>query len=215
MSTTTSQKPSSPPAPPPTTTTTKSTSTDEAKILHNVALAGLIVCPAIIFLPPRRFNLQTIVLLSGTFASANHLTYEYTGRSFTQRWGARLNSLNTAGDLPPQAILVQERMKKEREARSRKAEGGNGIVAAPGIGAGAGEDDERDKKGVLQKAWYGQEGKDWKQKRDQREKEALEEGKGFSGLIADQIWDVWSWGGKKDDKSKDEDPEEKKEEKRT
>jgi len=35
---------------------------------------------------------------------------------------------------------------------------------------------------------------DWKVARDAREKEALEEGRGYGGLIVDQIWEVWNWG---------------------
>jgi hypothetical protein len=46
----------------------------------------------------------------------------------------------------------------------------------------------------LQKLWYGEEGDDWKPKRDEREKKALEEGKGYGDLIMSQIWEVWNWG---------------------
>ncbi|KAL5347937.1 hypothetical protein ACLOAV_007348 [Pseudogymnoascus australis] len=34
----------------------------------------------------------------------------------------------------------------------------------------------------------------WKAQRDEREKKAVEEGKGYGDLIMDQIWDVWTWG---------------------
>lgn len=34
----------------------------------------------------------------------------------------------------------------------------------------------------------------WKVQRDEREKKAAEEGKGYGDLIMDQIWDVWTWG---------------------
>lgn len=34
----------------------------------------------------------------------------------------------------------------------------------------------------------------WKAQRDEREKKAAEEGKGYGDLIMDQIWDVWTWG---------------------
>ncbi|KFY30689.1 hypothetical protein V493_01738 [Pseudogymnoascus sp. VKM F-4281 (FW-2241)] len=34
----------------------------------------------------------------------------------------------------------------------------------------------------------------WKAQRDEREKKAMEEGKGYGDLIVDQIWDVWTWG---------------------
>lgn len=47
---------------------------------------------------------------------------------------------------------------------------------------------------------------DWKAARDAREKEALEEGRGYGGLIVDQIWEVWNWGrgsGDGDDKTEE------------
>jgi hypothetical protein len=49
----------------------------------------------------------------------------------------------------------------------------------------------------------GNEGDDWKQKRDQKEKEALEEGRGYGGLIMDQIWEVWNWGRDKAEEVKE------------
>ncbi|KAI1429543.1 hypothetical protein F5Y12DRAFT_410812 [Xylaria sp. FL1777] len=55
----------------------------------------------------------------------------------------------------------------------------------------------RGEKGFLEKIWMGDAGSDWKEKRDQREKEALREGGGgYLGLITDQIAEVWG-GGKK------------------
>jgi hypothetical protein len=51
----------------------------------------------------------------------------------------------------------------------------------------------------------GGEGDDWKAKRDAKEKEALEEGKGYGGLIMDQIWEVWNGGKEKVEQIKEED----------
>lgn len=54
-------------------------------------------------------------------------------------------------------------------------------------------------KGVLEKIWMGDAEPDWKEKRDQKEREALREGGGgYWGLITDQIGEVWS-GGKKNE----------------
>lgn len=66
---------------------------------------------------------------------------------------------------------------------------------------------EEEAKGLLEKVWLGGEGKDWKKKRDEREKEALEEGKGYGGLIMDQIWEVWNWRKDKDEEIKVKDHE--------
>jgi hypothetical protein len=206
MSTSAPQKPHSP-SPPLSPTAAP---TDQTKLLHNAALAGLIICPAIILLPPRKFDLYTIALLSGTFVSANHLTYEYSGRSFVTRWSDRLNSFSNIGELPPKAVLVQERLRRDREARGlapdRKLVVEKLGAEEPESIAQQVERKRAEERGVLKKVWYGQEGADWKTKRDQREKEALEDGKGYSGLIMDQIWEVWNWGGKSAEglKAKDE-----------
>ena len=55
---------------------------------------------------------------------------------------------------------------------------------------------EREKKerGFVQRIWMGGEGDDWKEKRDAREKEALESGEGYGGLIMGQFKEVFSFG---------------------
>lgn len=53
---------------------------------------------------------------------------------------------------------------------------------------------EKKERGVLEKLWMGEEGSDWKKKRDERERVALQEGKGYADLIMEQIWEVWNWG---------------------
>lgn len=73
--------------------------------------------------------------------------------------------------------------------RDMKATGGNASITEQV------EKMRQDKeRSMLQKVWYGQEGENWKQKRDEKEKKALEEGKGYGDLIIDQIWEVWNWG---------------------
>ena len=53
--------------------------------------------------------------------------------------------------------------------------------------------------GLTQKLWRGSEPADWKTRRLQEEREALEEGKGYWDLIGGQIWEVWNWGRKDED----------------
>ena len=117
-----------------------------------------------------------------------------------------MQSLGTGeGSLPEKAKIVQARLREERERREKM----QGVFANPvrekAQVAEVGvldevrrrqEEDEREKKerGIIGKLWLGGEGEDWKEKRDQKEKEALEEGKGYGDLIMEQIWEVWSWG---------------------
>lgn len=160
--------------------------------------------------------------MTGTFLGGNQLAYEYTGRSFVARCKARMQAIQTMGEgsLPEKAKIMQVRLREERERRERMQ---NVYANAPNIekveekkeeGGVLEEvrrkqaDDGKEKKerGIIEKVWMGGEGDDWKAKRDQREREALEEGRGYGGLIIDQIWEVWNWGKDKveDVKEKDE-----------
>ncbi|PSS12863.1 hypothetical protein M430DRAFT_36099 [Amorphotheca resinae ATCC 22711] len=210
---------STPQAPSPSTTTTNSSSIDQAKLIHNMSVAALIACPILILIPPRKFDIYTIALLTGTLVSANQLTYEYSGRSFATRWGERLAAFSST-ELPPKAQEMQERLRREREVRDAARLGVS--VRAQEVEAGSkileeverrreGEGKGKKERGILERVWYGQEGDDWKQKRDQREKEALEEGKGYGDLIMEQIWEVWNWGGKKTDQAADSEDQSRKE----
>ena len=58
--------------------------------------------------------------------------------------------------------------------------------------------DDEGKKGLVEKVWMGGEREGWRERRIREEKEAIEEGRGYGGLIMDQIWEVWNWGKKSD-----------------
>jgi hypothetical protein len=197
-----------------------------AKLVHNVSLAALIVCPLIMALPPRKFDVYTGLLMTGTFLGGNQLAYEYTGRSFLARCKARLQSIQSMseGSLPEKAKIMQVRLREERERREKmqsayaspvqqkgeaKEEVASGILDE--VRRRRDEDEKVEKetkeRGILGRVWMGGEGDDWKAKRDQREREALEEGKGYGGLIMDQIWEVWNWGKDKAEDIKEKDEE--------
>ena len=131
--------------------------------------------------------------------------------------------------LPEKAREVQVRLREERErmrGRDDRAMGLSGGKRAAGELEGRSrvldevgrlKDGDKDKeRGLVEKVWMGGEGDDWKEKRDQREKEAFEEGRGYGGLIMDQIWEVWNWGKDKVEEVKEVDEkvvEERREEK--
>jgi hypothetical protein len=174
------------------------------QLLHYTSLGALFVCPLIIALPPRKFDLYTIGLFVATGVGANQVAREYTGRSIGDRFAA-VTSKFSAQHLPSdKAREVQEKLKEERRIRGL---GTKGLEAQYLVGPGRGgattqevvRELERRKggeggKSVLDKIWYGGEGEDWKEKRLERERKALEEGKGYGDLIMEQIWDVISWG---------------------
>jgi hypothetical protein len=104
---------------------------------------------------------------------------------------------------------MQTRLREEKLRREEAAIGGIEDVRRKGEELSRLREQERGQKekerGLLEKVWMGNEGDDWKEKRDRREREALEEGKGYWDLIKEQIWDVWSSGEKKVEELKEVD----------
>lgn len=181
------------------------------QLVRYASFGTLIVCPIIILLPPRKFDFYTVGLLIGTGFGANQTCRELTGLSIGQRVAVRVSSMSGA-TLPSQrARDVSAQLKLERDARRAREEGRNalagkvddkrGVIDAVTLKENLAEEDK--KKGVVEKIWMGNEGEDWKAKRDAREKKALEEGRGYGGLIMDQIWEVWSWGKDKAEEIKE------------
>jgi hypothetical protein len=145
-------------------------------ILRNVAIGGVVICPMIMLLPPRKLDLYTFSLGLGFYLSADHLCESYYGRGLV----TQLSPFRAAADLPTErAREVQKQLREARDEERRKL----GKV-------------ENDDKGVLKKIWMGGESEGWKERRLEEEKRAIEEGKSFSDMIFEQIWDVWNWDKK-------------------
>jgi hypothetical protein len=176
-----------------TTTPRPPSSTDNAKILHNISLAAVILCPALILLPPRKLDFYTFTLLSGTFLGSNQLAQDYTGRSFVTRINGIVERRRIEG-------LKKREKRKEyrRETTEWEREGLVGRLSMDAEGEQTG--------GVLEEVKRQDEARSgkWKEDRDKREKEATEEGKGYGDLIMDQVWEVWNWRKGKSDADEDE-----------
>ncbi|KAI0434699.1 hypothetical protein F5Y09DRAFT_355578 [Xylaria sp. FL1042] len=194
--------------------------------IHTIALGVTPLALGAIFLPPRRLDMRAAILGGVALWGTNQLAHDYSGKSFAQRFSARMGFLSGT-ELPEKAKETQMRLREEKERRERRdrlralrdemvksgaapaaveswsdeqkralleayererREGRQGV-------AGGGEE----KKGVLERIWMGGAEPDWKEKRDQREKEALQEGGGgYWGLITEQVAEVWG-GGKKNE----------------
>ncbi|KAI0446681.1 hypothetical protein F4803DRAFT_477931 [Xylaria telfairii] len=195
-------------------------------MIHTVALGVTPLALLALFLPPRRFDLRATTLGGVAIWGTNQLAHDYTGKSFAQRFSSRMASL-AGTELPEKAKATQARLREEKERREKLRALREEMIrsgAAPAKGEGLegwSEDQKRallaayerlrreelqqgpraggeKEKGVLEKIWMGDAEPDWKEKRDRREKEALQEGGGgYWGLITDQIAEVWS--GKKSD----------------
>ncbi|OTB07764.1 hypothetical protein M426DRAFT_317657 [Hypoxylon sp. CI-4A] len=186
--------------------------TNANPFVHNVALGVTPIALIALFLPPRRLDMRAALLGGVALWGTNQLVYDYSGTSTLHRVGKRMQALSGT-ELPDKAKETQARLRAERERiKLREA-------AAAAASAGLSDDQKRlveqqqqqkGERGLLKKVWMGDASDDWKEKRDQREKEALSEGGGgYWGLIVDQISEVWSGGKKKEDESRDVDQSKK------
>lgn len=203
------QSPSStpPPAQPPSSAAEELQFYGTPPVLHYGAIGASILGPIAFLLPSGRKNLasqlQNMLLATGSFWGFNQLAYDYTGKSIVQRsnerWGKIFSSFDEG--LPTEkARLVKAQLEAQRaemkqdEAARQEAERLRQ------------EDEESRKRGLLTRVWMGDESGDWKQRRIEEDKKALESGKGYADIIMDQIWEVWNQGtgkGKKDDQVED------------
>ncbi|CEJ58211.1 hypothetical protein PMG11_06877 [Penicillium brasilianum] len=180
---------------------------DYERFKNYAAITFLIASPVLIALPPRKFDHLTVLLASAFAVSANHITRERTGRSIVERIEARIaRPPGIMRELPSErAEEIQARLRAARDAQIREAEAE--IKAKAGA---VGEELEKLKarqmqeKGIASRVWMGGEDEGWMEKRLRKEKEALEEGKGYGDLIYEHVWEVWNWG-KKVDEDEDED----------
>ncbi|KAI0198990.1 hypothetical protein F4808DRAFT_433751 [Astrocystis sublimbata] len=190
-------------------------------LIHTVALGVTPLSIIALFLPPRRMDLRTVLLGGVAVWGTNQLAHDYSGQSFAQRFNSRMASV-TGSELPEKARATQARLREEKERRQklralRDEMVNSGVVKATGDGLegwteqqkralleayerqrreeqqGSADVEKTGARGVLGKVWMGDAPPDWKEKRDQKEKEALQEGGGgYIGLIMDQIGEVWS-----------------------
>ncbi|KAI6379755.1 hypothetical protein MCOR25_001886 [Pyricularia grisea] len=122
-------------------------------------------------LPPRNWGFRSTLLSSSVFISSNQLAHDYTGRSFIQRWGERTEKLEaaiTSGD-SDETRRIKEAIRAEKLRRRE---------ALP--------EEERRRQEALDRArdkskspWF----REW----DEKEKQALADGKGYGGLIMDTV----------------------------
>lgn len=153
-----------------------------ARITRNLAIGGLVLCPIIAIMPPRKLDLYTFSLGVGFYLSADHLCTLRTGRGLI----SNLNPIKAVDSMPTERAKEMQRILREEREKSRKA-GERTEVEEEGKGV----------TGILQKLWMGNETEGWKERRLMEEKKALEEGKSYTDMILEQIWEVWNWDKKK------------------
>ncbi|KAK0635517.1 hypothetical protein B0T17DRAFT_503042 [Bombardia bombarda] len=171
-------------------------------ILHNAAIAAVILGPIALLLPGRgrgAWSVQNTIISGGTFWAANQLAYDFSGKSIVarsnERWSKMMAPILTEGHLPEKARETKRLMELERARREAALPAEQRALVEDARKARE-EMRERQDKGVLGKIWMGGEEEGWKERRLREEKEALESGKGYGDLIMEQIWDVWNQKGK-------------------
>lgn len=144
------------------------------------------------------------MLATGTSYATNILMYDYTGESIYQRTMRRFQNFSD-GSLPEKAKRTQELMRLERERREAQLPEAERRQLQE-------EREQREiaQRGVLKRLWMGNEKGSWKEERAKKDKEALQEGKGYGDLIVDQVKEVFSSKKEGDDKKDVKDDENKK-----
>lgn len=150
-----------------------SDSKDPTPVFQDTALALLIVCPLIAALPPRKFDLYTMALGGTWVYSANYLYSE------GQQGRLLRNNLPVFRNVP-----LEERRRREEKWMKRQ----EAIALA-----------ERQRREVV---IDGQKARPITERERQiaEDNRKLEEGKGLTGIISDQIWEVWNQEHKKSGK---------------
>jgi hypothetical protein len=182
----------------------------ENPFIHNVALGVTPISLLAMWLPPRKFDIRMIILGGVAVWGTNQLTYDYSGRSFAQRFQSRMAKL-TGHELPEKAQRTQMLLRQERARRE--------AMLNP-----AAQDEDRQKvddqkkllegqqRGTLERIWMGNEDDDWKKKREEREKAAFQEGgSGVWGLITDQLSEVWNGVAKKEQEAQEKEKAQRRE----
>ena len=151
-----------------------------ARLVHNTAIASIIVCPLIALLPPRKLDVYTFALGGTTLFSANYLVRERTGRSVWQHVTQRqeVHALKE----PSRTVSATEQANLNRELQQSAFE----LQRV-----------REEKKSVTEEVQSHREA--WKVQREKEIKDDIDEGKGFGDMIMDQIWEVWNWGKTEDD----------------
>ncbi|KIW03517.1 uncharacterized protein PV09_05282 [Verruconis gallopava] len=164
-------------------------------IRRNLAIAGVIICPILIALPPRKLDIYTFALGGSTLISLNYLRKHATGRSFLESAGVTGpgNSVAAAGDsytglMPTERARLYQQLLKER----KEAEAAGKTWVPRTI---------EEQKSVLESVREAKVEEDWRAIRNRKEREAFERGDGVGTLIKDYFAEAL--GFKEEDESSD------------
>lgn len=145
-------------------------------VFHYTAMgvAGLALLG--IALPPRTWGIRSTLLSSSFFLSSNQLAHDYTGRSFVYRWAERAEKVEAAVNAETDdSRRIKEAIRLEK-ARRR--------AALP--------EEERAKLELQDRAKDNKSKGSWLKEMDEKEKQALKDGKGYGDLILEHIKEAFA-----------------------
>ncbi|KAF2865509.1 hypothetical protein BDV95DRAFT_586545 [Massariosphaeria phaeospora] len=159
------------------------------KITRNLAIGGVVLCPLIVLMPPRKLDLYTLSLGFGFYWSADHLSATYTGRSIIETVGSKLLR-------SPVSSMPTERAREAQQLLKEKDDIEKGKLA---LREGGKKKEERD---ILRRIWMGDETEGWKERRMEEERRAHEEGRSYASIIMEQISEAFNLGKKDGEEGK-------------
>ncbi|KAI4254976.1 MAG: hypothetical protein L6R42_006973 [Xanthoria sp. 1 TBL-2021] len=183
--------PSSPIAP---TSPSHPSSTIPTPPFRPIFLTLLVACPLLAVLPPRKLDLYTFMLGAAWVVSAEELTLGSSRLQSQQQLHSPFTSTSKPQDADQQSIPLAAQSQIANEIRNS--------ASAPEDLKHRLQERERQETGVAglaRRLWYGSEREDWKEKRIREEKEALEEGRGYGGLIGDAVREAFGGSVERED----------------
>ena len=163
--------------PPPSATASPSAAPTEGKpptppAIRNACIAVAVIAPMAMLLPPRKFDFRFFIL-SGAFSFAtDRLVDEYTGEGIYERVGKRFRGIGAGASAPSQYGMPEGARRTQQLLREEK--------------------ERRAAAAARDKGMYEQ----W-----EKDRQALDEGKGISGILMDEIAEAFR-GAKGGDKGK-------------
>ncbi|KAL8939299.1 MAG: hypothetical protein Q9216_003435 [Gyalolechia sp. 2 TL-2023] len=180
------------PLPPSAPLAPTSPSTKYSPPFRPIFLSLLVVTPILAFLPPRKLDLFTFMLGLTFVISAEELAFG----SASQRPAARTQLQPFAASPQDAKGSVPLAAQSEAAERYKTSPTAPHDVKANLIRR---EKEETGVAGLARKLWYGSETEDWKERRAQEERKALEEGRGYWGLMSDAVRDVFGGAVQRED----------------
>lgn len=173
----------------------------QQNFVYYSCLAVTVGVPIVIAMPPRKLDPYTFGLAIAWCASTGVVLEQRTGHGLVWHVGSLLPSQSNA-----ERRAKEEAQREEKRMRAELLRGGvaRGMQAdeKEGLVEQVRQHEEAKKmgeRGIVKRLWMGREGDDWIEKRAEQEREALDDGRGYQGLIMDYIKEAFGFSTKDDD----------------